>query len=346
MPLFWWHWLCFIFLGDWRSTLIPTLAVPISLIGAFIFMQAFGLTINMITLFAIVLAIGIVVDDAIVVVEAVHAKMEAEHLSPYRAVQKYWEISGAVIAITLLMTAVFVFPLPLCRGQWVCSIASFHHHGSAPLFFRVGSAYAYTGSLRHDFEEHPRKAERNLFNRFIDAFNHGFEKITNKYVGLLQRIAHRKWITVGLWFAFGGGIPGHYKFSSVWLYSQWRSGDDLRHRANTSRFNTGAHQWHLAPTARSWWRLRTINRSLPLQAMKWLTEGRGSNAGTCLINLKPWDEREAYRTEIIYELEEKAKELPGATIEFFDPPAVPSFGATGGFTLQLLDKILTVPTMI
>ena len=78
----------FIFLGDWRSTLIPTLAVPISLIGAFIFMQAFGLTINMITLFAIVLAIGIVVDDAIVVVEAVHAKMHDEHLSPYKAVQK------------------------------------------------------------------------------------------------------------------------------------------------------------------------------------------------------------------------------------------------------------------
>ncbi|MEO6304730.1 MAG: efflux RND transporter permease subunit, partial [Bacteroidia bacterium] len=96
----------FIFLGDWRSTLIPTLAVPISLIGAFIFMQLFGLTINMITLFAVVLAIGIVVDDAIVVVEAVHAAMEEHHLSPYRAVQKVLkEISGAVIAITLLMTA-------------------------------------------------------------------------------------------------------------------------------------------------------------------------------------------------------------------------------------------------
>jgi HAE1 family hydrophobic/amphiphilic exporter-1 len=99
----------FIFLGDWRSTLIPTLAVPISLIGAFIWMQIFGLTINMITLFAVVLAIGIVVDDAIVVVEAVHAAMEEHHLSPFGAVQKVLkEISGAVIAITLLMTAVFV----------------------------------------------------------------------------------------------------------------------------------------------------------------------------------------------------------------------------------------------
>jgi HAE1 family hydrophobic/amphiphilic exporter-1 len=106
----------FIFLGDWRSTLIPTLAVPISLIGAFFFMQLFGLTINMVTLFALVLAIGIVVDDAIVVVEAVHAKMEEEHLSPYNAVRKViGEISGAVIAITLLMVAVFV-PVSFMTG--------------------------------------------------------------------------------------------------------------------------------------------------------------------------------------------------------------------------------------
>ena len=106
----------FLFLGDWRSTLIPTLAVPVSLIGAFMFMQLFGLTINLITLFALVLAIGIVVDNAIVVVEAVHVKMEEEHLSPYKAVKKVvQEISGAVIAITLMMTAVFV-PVAFMTG--------------------------------------------------------------------------------------------------------------------------------------------------------------------------------------------------------------------------------------
>src|ERR1043165_3144113 len=98
----------FVFLGDWRSTLIPILAVPVSLIGTFISMQAFGITINLITLFALVMAIGVVVDDAIVVVEAVHAKMAEEHVSPYVAVKKVLgEISGAVIAITALMTAVF-----------------------------------------------------------------------------------------------------------------------------------------------------------------------------------------------------------------------------------------------
>ena len=99
----------FMFLGDFRSTLIPTLAVPVSLIGAFFFMQLMGLSINLITLFALVLAIGVVVDDAIVVVEAVHAKMAEKHLSPYLATKEVInEISGAIIAITLVMTAVFV----------------------------------------------------------------------------------------------------------------------------------------------------------------------------------------------------------------------------------------------
>src|SRR5690606_15948221 len=96
----------FLFLGDWRSTLIPSLAVPVSLIGAFVCMQAFGFTINLVTLFALVLAIGIVVDNAIVVVEAVHAKMHEEGLSPYAASGKVLhEISGAVIAITVMMAA-------------------------------------------------------------------------------------------------------------------------------------------------------------------------------------------------------------------------------------------------
>src|SRR6185503_11715814 len=99
----------YMFLGDLRSTLIPTLAVPVSLVGTFFFRQLFGLSINLITLFAMVLAIGVVVDDAIVVVEAVHAKMAEKHLSPYRATMEVLhEISGAIIAVTLVMTAVFV----------------------------------------------------------------------------------------------------------------------------------------------------------------------------------------------------------------------------------------------
>src|SRR5690606_35380669 len=99
----------FLFLGDWRSTLIPAMAVPVSLVGTFAFMQIFGITLNLITLFALVLSIGIVVDNAIVVIEAVHAKMEEKHLSPLKATEEAMhEISGAIIAITMVMAAVFV----------------------------------------------------------------------------------------------------------------------------------------------------------------------------------------------------------------------------------------------
>jgi HAE1 family hydrophobic/amphiphilic exporter-1 len=143
----------FIFLGDWRSTLIPTIAVPVSLIGAFIFMQIFGLTINMITLFALVLAIGIVVDDAIVVVEAVHAKMEEEpHLTPFSAVQKVIrEISGAVIAITLLMTAVFIPVSFMSCGYFLSTIR--HYHGNINCYLRFRCAYTHSCSLCDDPEE-------------------------------------------------------------------------------------------------------------------------------------------------------------------------------------------------
>ncbi len=138
----------FIFLGDWRSTLIPILAVPVSLIGAFFVIQFFGLSINLVTLFALVLAIGIVVDDAIVVVEAVHAKMEEEpHLTPYKAVQKVLgEISGAIIAITagngIGIPAHFVY---VGTGRYFLP-AVLHYHGQFHCNFGHDCPYPYAGT--------------------------------------------------------------------------------------------------------------------------------------------------------------------------------------------------------
>ena len=330
----------FIFLGDWRSTLIPTLAVPISLIGAFIFMQAFGLTINMITLFAIVLAIGIVVDDAIVVVEAVHAKMHEEHLSPYKAVQKVLgEISGAVIAITLLMTAVFV-PIAFMSGP----VGVFYRQFS----ITMASAIVLSGLVALTLtpvlcamilkNTHGQPRSKNLFNRFIDGFNRGFEKITDKYVWLLKKIAHRRWVTAGLWIAFTGGIiliasnlPSGFIPSEdqgmLYAIVQTPPGSTLERTNDIS-----------LQLQKLIGKVEGIQSVSSIAGYEVLTEGRGSNAATCLINLKPWDEREHTVQEITLELEEISKQLPGATIEFFDPPAVPGFGAAGGFALQMLDK--------
>lgn len=330
----------FVFLGDWRSTLIPTLAVPISLVGAFIFMQLFGLTINMITLFALVLAIGIVVDDAIVVVEAVHAKMEEEHLSPYNAVRKVIkEISGAVIAITLLMVSVFV-PVSFMSGPVGTFYRQFSITMAASIVLSGVVALTVTPVLCAMIlkNNHGKPRKKHLLNRFIDSFNRGFEKLTGKYVWLLKLIAHRRLVTVGIFIVFSLGIfllsndlPTGFIPSEdqgmLYAIIQTPPGSTLERTNDLSNKLEEIIE-----------KVDGVQSVSSIAGYEVLTEGRGSNAGTCLINLKPWSERKHTVTEIIYELEEKAKALPGANIEFFDPPAVPGFGAAGGFALQLLDK--------
>ena len=330
----------FIFLGDWRSTLIPTLAVPISLIGAFFCMQLFGLTINMVTLFALVLAIGIVVDDAIVVVEAVHAKMEEEHLSPYNAVRKViGEISGAVIAITLLMVSVFV-PVSFMSGP----VGTFYRQFS----ITMASAIVLSGIVALTVtpvlcamilkNNHGQPRKKTWMNRFLDSFNRGFEKLTGKYVWLLRLIAHRKLVTIGLFAVFSIGIvlisnnlPSGFVPSEdqgmLYAIIQTPPGSTLERTNDLSNKLVEVIQ-----------KVEGVKSVSSIAGYEVLTEGRGSNAGTCLINLKTWSERKNSVKDIIEELEIKAKLIPGATIEFFDPPAIPGFGAAGGFALQLLDK--------
>jgi HAE1 family hydrophobic/amphiphilic exporter-1 len=330
----------FLFLGDWRSTLIPTLAVPVSLIGAFIFMQFFGLTINLITLFALVLAIGVVVDDAIVVVEAVHAKMEEEHISPYRAVKKVLhEISGAVIAITLLMTAVFV-PVAFMTGPVGIFYRQFAITMACSIVISGIVALTLTPVLCAMIlkNTHGKPRRKTFMTRFMDQFNQLFEKLTGRYVDLLKHIVNRRVVTFAVLLIFGVGILGVGRMlpsgfipnedqGMIYAIIQTPPGSTLE------RTNDIAKQ--LQEVAEQVDGIQSVSA---LAGYEVLTEGRGSNAGTCLINLKDWSSRKHSVNEIIEELEEKAKEIPGATIEFFGPPAVPGYGAAGGFALRLLDK--------
>lgn len=337
----------FVFLGDWRSTLIPTLAVPVSLIGAFMFMQIFGLTINLITLFALVLAIGIVVDDAIVVVEAVHAKMHEEHLSPFAAVKKVInEIAGAVIAITLLMTAVFV-PVAFMTGPVGVFYRQFSITMASSIVLSGVVALTLTpvlcAMILRATPAHKPGAPRskNPIKLFLDGFNYVFEKGTNFYVAVLRRIVDKPLVTVAMLGAFCAGIyfvnetlPSGFVPNEdqgmIYAVVQTPPGSTLE------RTNDIAQQLqHVART------IPDIESVSSLAGYEVLTEGRGSNAGTCLINLKPWTQREHNVLEIMEELEEKSKDL-GAIIEFFEPPAVPGFGAAGGFSLRMLDKHDTV----
>ncbi|HYF70664.1 MAG TPA: efflux RND transporter permease subunit [Ohtaekwangia sp.] len=330
----------FLFLGDWRSTLIPTLAVPVSLIGTFAFMQFFGLSINLITLFALVLAIGIVVDNAIVVVEAVHAKMEEDNLSPYRATKKVvHEISGAIIAITLVMTAVFI-PVAFMSGPVGIFYRQFSITMATAIVLSGVVALTLTPVLCAMLlkNHYGRPKKKSLLNRTLDRFNKGFEKLTGKYVGFLQLIVNRRVVTFGMLLAFcaaiwltsntlpSGFIPAEDQ-GMIYAIIQTPPGATLERTNDIAR--------ELQSIAEE---VEGIESVSALAGYEVLTEGRGSNAGTCLINLKNWSERKHTAPEIIEELEEKAHGIPGATIEFFQPPAVPGYGAAGGFAVRLLDK--------
>lgn len=334
----------FVFLGDWRSTLIPTLAVPVSLIGAFIFMQMFGLTINLITLFALVLAIGIVVDDAIVVVEAVHAKFEEDpHITPYRAVkQVLGEISGAVIAITLLMTAVFV-PVAFMSGPVGIFYRQFSITMASSIVLSGLVALTLTPVLCAMIlkNNHGKPKRRTPISVALDFFNRRFDLLTNRYVRFLKRIVNRKMITWGMLLAFGAGIfwvneelPAGFipneDQGMIYAIIQTPPGATLERTNEVSR--------RLQMIAEE---VEGIESVSSLAGYEILTEGRGSNAGTCLINLKHWSERKHSVHEIIEELEEETQDI-GAIIEYFEPPAVPGYGAAGGFALRMLDKNYTV----
>ncbi|MEY2594852.1 MAG: hypothetical protein RI965_124 [Bacteroidota bacterium] len=329
----------FIFLGDWRSTLIPILAVPVSLIGAFVFMKFFDLSINLITLFALVLAIGIVVDNAIVVVEAVHVKMEVNHLSPLEAVKKVvGEISGAIIAITLVMTSVFI-PVAFMSGPVGVLYRQFSLTMAGAIVISGFVALTLTPVLCAILlkNTHGKPKRKTPINIFIDWFNKGFERETNRYTKLLSVIINRKVITFGMLGLFAIGVVGINKILPAGFIPSEDQGQIyaiIQTPPGTTLERTNEISRKLQSLSKQ---VEGVSSVTSLAGYEILTEGRGSNAGTCLINLKDWSERKHSVKEIVKELEEKSKDLP-ATIEYFEPPAVPGYGTSDGFSLRLLDK--------
>lgn len=330
----------FLFLGDWRSTLIPALAVPVSLIGTFMFMQFFGITLNLITLFALVMAIGVVVDDAIVVIEAVHAKMEEEHLSPLKATKAAMhEISGAIIAITFLMASVFI-PVAFMSGPVGIFYRQFSITMATAIILSGVVALTLTPALCAMIlkNNHGKHRKKTPINRFLDGFNNGFNRGQGKYMQLLGGIVTRKGLTflilgafcAGTWFLNGkvpsGFIPNEDQ-GMFYAIIQTPPGSSLE------RTNEIAER--LQKIAEG---IDGISSVSALAGYEILTEGTGANSGTCLINLKSWEDRKHSVQEIIKELEKKSKDITGANIEYFMPPAVPGYGAAGGWELRLLDK--------
>ena len=330
----------FIFLGDWRSTLIPAIAVPVSLVGTFFFMQFFGITLNLITLFALVLAIGIVVDNAIVVVEAVHAKMEESDLAPKKATEiAMHEISGAIIAITLIMAAVFI-PVAFMSGPVGIFYRQFSITMATSIILSGVVALTLTPALCASMlkNTHGIKKKKTWLNSFLKGFNNWFNRLNGNYRKTLGLIVNRRVVTFLTLLIF---CLGTWKLNSV-LPSGFIPNEDqgvfyaiILTPPGSTLERTDAISTEVQKIAKG---IEDIKSVSSLAGYEILSEGTGANAGTCLINLKSWKERKHSANEVMKELEEKTKDIKGATIEFFPPPAVPGYGAAGGFELRLLDK--------
>ncbi|NML19544.1 efflux RND transporter permease subunit [Pseudoflavitalea sp. G-6-1-2] len=332
----------FLFLGDWRSTLIPAMAVPVSLVGTFFFMQFFGITLNLITLFALVMAIGVVVDDAIVVIEAVHAKMdEDKRISPLKATKRAMkEIAGAIVAITFLMAAVFI-PVAFMGGPVGVFYRQFSITMATAIILSGVVALTLTPALcaiilKSHHGKHTHK--KSIADRIIGGFNNWFERVAGKYSFVLRRTVTRRSLTFIVLFAFCGGAW----FLNKTVPSGFIPNEDqgmfyaiIQTPPGSSLERTNEIAERLQKICEDVDGVQSVSA---LAGYEILTEGTGANSGTCLINLKNWSDRKESVTEIIHELEEKTKDITGANIEFFQPPAVPGYGAAGGFELRLLDK--------
>ena len=332
----------FLFLQDFRSTLIPALAVPVALVGTLFFMQVMGFSINLLTLFALVLAIGIVVDNAIVVVEAVHAKMAEEHLSPREATfAAMHEISGALIAITLVMTAVFV-PVAFMSGP----VGVFYRQFSLTLAISIVisgiNAVTLTPALcalllkNHEPTEAGKKP--GLLGRFFGGFNRSYEALANKYKGLVGWMAARRLVTVGLLLVF---------FAATWGMSAILPGGFIPTEDQGMIYVnvTTPPGATVERTERVLDEIQQAGKGLPevesvttLAGYSLMNDVAGASYGMGMINLKGWDARDKSVTQLIAELENRTRNIADASIQFFPPPTVPGFGNSSGFELRLLDR--------
>lgn len=329
----------FIFLQDWRSTLIPALAIPVSLIGTFAFLNMLGFSINLLTLFALVLAIGIVVDDGIVVVEAVHAKMEQTGMAPRDAtIASMSEIGSAIVAITLVMSAVFV-PVAFMTGP----VGIFYRQFSLTLAISIVisgiNALTLTPALCAILLKNTHGHEaKGLMGKFFKGFNKRYDGLAGKYHSLISRIAGRRMVTLGMLGAFflatwginsilpGGFIPTEDQ-GVLYINVDTPPGATMERTEKVLDDVYEAIKDHPA-----------VESISTLAGYSLLTEAAGASYGMGMINLKPWDERDESMFELVSVFENATAHIADGKIEFFPPPTVPGFGNAAGFEFRLIDK--------
>ncbi|MFZ4927539.1 efflux RND transporter permease subunit [Chryseobacterium sp. Mn2064] len=328
----------FIFLQDWRSTLIPVLAVPVALVGTFAFMNMLDFSVNLLTLFALVLAIGIVVDNAIVVVEAVHVKMEEGMNAMDATVSATKEIAGAVVAITIVMSAVFI-PVAFLDGP----VGVFYRQFSLTLAISIVisgvNALTLTPALcAIILKPHDHNKKKTIIDRFFRSFNTGFDRLTNGYVRVLSKFATRTTVTFGILFLFVGLTFVTSKFLPTGFIPMEDQGMVYVSVTTPQGATVERTEKVLDEVTVIAKKIEGVENVTTLAGYSIVTEIAGSSYGMAMINLKDWKERNISVNELIEKLSDKTKSIADAQIEIFAPPTVPGFGNTSGFELRLLDR--------
>jgi hydrophobic/amphiphilic exporter-1 (mainly G- bacteria), HAE1 family len=333
----------FVFLQDFKATIIPAIAVPVSIIGTFFFLNLFGYSINMLTLFALVLAIGIVVDDAIVVVEAVYAKIEGGAKSSKEATSTAMdEIAGAIVSITLVMAAVFV-PVTFLTGPAGVFYQQFGVTLIVAIIISAVNALTLSPALCALFLK-PQNGEvkkSGYLQRFYTAFNTAFDATTKKYTRSVSFLYRHKWITpvaillsVGLiyWASTttpSGFVPPEDR-GIIFMNLELPPGASLDRTLQAT--NNLYDEIIKVPGVRGASMINGRN----------FFSGAGGSYALGFIPLEPWEERgeDSLSIEFITEkFTRLAKEIaPDAEVVFFQPPSIPGFGSSEGFDLQLLDR--------
>ena len=330
----------FIFLQDLRSTLIPAISVPVAILGTFFFLKLFGFTINLLTLFALVLAIGIVVDDAIVVVEAIHAKLDKGYKSARKAsIDAMSEIAGAIISITLVMAAVFL-PVTFITGSTGVFYKQFGITLAVAIILSAVNALTLSPALSAIFlrPHSEEEKKKRFFNWFYAWFDRVFDALIRKYKNAIAYLAKKKWIVLVSISAFATILVILIKTTASSFVPSEDQGVII---TSVSLPPASSLDRTLAVTKQ----IDSIAKTIPVVKVVFqvagfnFLAGSGSSYAMVFIRLKPWNERKNVTVDdVVKQLYGKIGIIHSAKIFFFSPPTVQGFSAGGGFDFQLQDK--------
>lgn len=332
----------FVFLQDFRSTLIPAIAVPVAIIGTFFFLDLFGFSINLLTLFALVLAIGIVVDDAIVVVEAVHAKIDSGVKDAKEAsVKAMGEIAPAIVSITLVMSAVFI-PVSFIGGTSGVFFKQFGLTLAISILISAVNALTLSPALCALFlkpSEESVAHNKNLLKRFFYYFNIAFSTITARYKKTLEFLGKKKhrWITTSLIVVFVALLVFLMKLIPTGFVPSEDSG-------NVMGMITLAPGASLEKTDSVTKKIVAMAQKIPhVQNITSLTgvnfmSGTGSSYGSIVIRMDSWDKRDMTTSDVVATLKKQTDSITDAKFMFFGTPTLQGFGLSNGVEVKLQDK--------